>query len=315
MTDVDDNVAWGAAEYNQELMNIGKKIGEAFASINRNNVDSSVYELLIDITKFISHQVRFNDKCNEKIMEEARDARQEARKATECVEVVSNSLKEVSEKYYSSNVKAVKEGWAEEVKRSSKTTKVFGIDIKEKVEGYHALKKAGIESMFNSCDTEEALKGELNRNTTVRVLGRASQFRDGKNTAPIIIESDCMMKKINVEKVLKEQIPNVVIAYHWPARLVKPIKQMRDAYTAAGTVKVKDCMVDLANCDIRIRPDDGGTHLTIHYRERIEGKECKFQHLETIPTPIAGSELARHKINEKPISSTLSCVKFDFGKL
>ena len=67
--------------------------------------------------------------------------------------------------------------------------------------------------------------------------------------------------------------------------------------------------------DIRIRPDDGGTHLTIHYRERIEGKECKFQHLETIPTPIAGSELARHKINEKPISSTLSCVKFDFGKL
>lgn len=313
MTDVVDKVAWGAAEYNEELTNIGKKIGEAFASINRNNVDSSVYELLKDITSFISSQVRFNDKCNEKIMEEARDAKNEARKATESVEEVSNTLKVVSERYNSYNVKAVKEGWAEEVKRSNKTTKVFGIDLKEKVDGYHALKKAGIECMFKSCDTEEALKGELNRNTTVRVLGRASQFRDGKNTAPIIIESDCMMKKINVEKVLKEQIANVVVAYHWPARLVKPIKQMRDAYKAAGTVKVKDCTVDLASCDIRIRPDDGGTHLTIHYRERIEGS--KFQHLETIPTPIAGSELLRHKIQEKPISSTLNGVKFNFGQL
>ena len=110
----------------------------------------------------------------------------------------------------------------------------------------------------------------------------------------MVVDCDSKEKRIAVEQALREEAKTVGIAYHWPKRLVKPIKTIREAYKAAGEVNLKDTKVDLTHADMRIRPSDDGTRIIVQYREKRNGANSRFDHLETLPVPIIAEERNNH---------------------
>lgn len=143
-------------------------------------------------------------------------------------------------------------------------------------------------------------------------MGAITKDVKEKWTIPLVVDCDSKEKRIAVEQALREEAKTVGIAYHWPKRLVKPIKTIREAYKAAGEVNLKDTKVDLTHADMRIRPSDDGTRIIVQYREKRNGANSRFDHLETLPVPIIAEERKSNGIRDNKIKSAFPNVKFEF---
>ena len=307
---LNDEDAWGLWEMHQGLVESSLKVGNQFDSIKKEGkADRKVVGLMGEITTFIKLQLDMMDKMVTVMSDEARRIDDGKGKVQEIQSVVE----EVAILHNSARATAKKAEWAAKVQKAGRQIKVFGIDFKTEVKGHSDLKREAYKSLTEKAGSPDVMKRELNRNVTIRAVVNQTKCIEEKHTAPIIIEAESRERRWAIEDLIRKEIPAIGTAYHWPQRLVEPVKKIRSAYKNAGKTMVKGVEVDLARVDLRIRPDETGNRLLVHYRERVaSGSPNKFVFLEAFPSPITAEERKNNGIRDKPCTSSLEGVDFGF---
>ena len=206
-----DKDAWGLVDKNIELNEVGEKLKSSFETLKKDEkVSKSVMDFMKAVFGFVEKQKELNLIIVDALNKEAKENEVARTKVT----AVTSELEVVTVDYRDTKANATKARWAEDVKRSSKQIKLFGVDFKTQVRGFHELKKEGISNLIGMTDNQERIKGELNRHVSVRALGSETKDREEVHTVPLILECATKEKKWIVEEALRKEIPKTMrIAY------------------------------------------------------------------------------------------------------
>lgn len=303
----DDN--WGLYSLNNILKEANAKVKDNLETLKKGGkVDKDVLEFMAGIVTVCEAQEAISNKITEVLTGESKKADQDRAG----ISALQSSVEEVANLHTNSRIAKLKADWAEELKQSTKQIMIHGVDFKEEIKGFHEIKKQAMNNLLGMATTKERLDGEFYRNVSIKPIGGITKKNGDKWTIPLVLDCDSKEKRIAVEQALKAEVKTVGIAYHWPKRLVNPIRTIREAYKTAGEVTVKETKVDLATADIRIRPSDDGTRIIVQYREKRNGENMRFNLLETLPVPFTAEERRTNGIRDKKIISAFPNVKFEF---